>query len=97
GTPRLPPVPFGGRWRIARAAPLERLGQLAIGPEEAVIAARPIARVPGGTTVLAAAVRRTDLDAHLAVLAEAGLRAARIDLAPLPALDLVPDGAGAVA
>lgn len=96
-THRVLTLPFRDRSRIVRTAPLELLGQLPLSPEEAVVAVRPIARVPGGTTVLAAAVRRADLDAHLALLAGAGLPAKRIDLAPLPALDLVPDGAGAVA
>ena len=96
-THRLLTLPFRDRSRLARTAPLELLGQLPMTPEDAVVAVRPIARVPGGTTVLAAAVRRTDLDAHLTLLAEAGLRSSRVDLAPLPALDLVPEHAGSVA
>jgi hypothetical protein len=96
-THRVLTLPFRDRSRLARTAPLELLGQLPLTPDEAVVAVRPLARVPGGTMVLAAAVRRTDLDAHLSLLAEAGLRSSRVDLAPLPALDLVPDHAGPVA
>jgi hypothetical protein len=96
-THRVLTLPFRDRARLARTAPLELLGQLPLDPDEAVVAVRPVARVAGGATVLAAAVRRADLDAHLAVLAESGLRARRVDLAPLPALDLVPDRSGSLA
>jgi len=96
-THRLLTLPFRDRSRLARTAPLELLGQLPLTSEDAVVAVRPIARVPGGTTVLAVAVRRAHLEAHLALLAEAGLRSSRVDLAPLPALDLVPEHEGPVA
>src|SRR5262245_1447535 len=96
-THRLLTLPFRDRSRLARTAPLELLGQLPLTAGDAVVAVRPIARVPGGTSVLAVAVRRADLEAHLALLAEAGLRSSRVDLAPLPALDLVPEHAGPVA
>jgi Tfp pilus assembly protein PilN len=90
-THRLLRLPFRDRTRLARTAPLELLGQLPVAPDELVVATRPTGHTAGGTEVLAAAARRADLDARAATFAEAGLTDARIDLAPIPALALVPD------
>src|SRR5262249_56594447 len=60
-------------------------------PEDLLVATRPTGHTAGGSEMLAAAVRRADLAARGAALTEAGLTAARIDLAPIPALVLLPD------
>jgi len=90
-THRLLHLPFRDRTRLLRTAPLELLGQLPVAPEDLRVASRPTGHSGAATEVLAAAVRRTDLTARVAALTEAGLAAARIDLAPIPALALVPD------
>jgi hypothetical protein len=90
-THRLLRLPFRDRTRLARTAPLELLGQLPVAPDDLVVATRPTGQTAGGTEVLAAAGRRADVDARAATFAEAGLTDARIDLAPIPALALVPD------
>jgi hypothetical protein len=88
-THRVLRLPFGGRARLLRAAPLELLGQLPVDPEGVAIACEPLGSVPGGTAVLSVVVRRTDLDAATAPLAALGLAPARVDLAPLPAWNLL--------
>jgi Tfp pilus assembly protein PilN len=82
-------LPFRGRARLARAAPLELLGQLPLDPDDATIACETLGAVPGGTAVLGTVVRRADLDALAAPLARLGLAPTRIDLAPLPAWSLL--------
>lgn len=82
-------LPFRDRRRLTRTVPLELAGQLAADIQDAVVAFEPVADGSNGTTVLAVAARRSDLDEHAALLATAGLAAARIDLAPLPAWNLV--------
>jgi type II secretion system protein L len=90
-THRLLHLPFRDRTRLLRTVPLELLGQLPVAPEDLLVATRPTGHTAGGTEMLAAAVRRADLAARGAALTEAGLTAARIDLAPIPALVLLPD------
>jgi type II secretion system protein L len=90
-THRLLHLPFRDHTRLLRTVPLELLGQLPVAPDDLLVAIRPTGHTAAGTEVLAAAVRRTDLAARVATLAEAGLTAARIDLAPIPALALVPE------
>src|SRR5262249_39928775 len=89
-THRLLHLPSRARTRLLPPVPLELLGQLPVAPEDLLVATRPTGHTAGGTEVLAAAVRRTDLAARVAALTETGLRAARIDLAPIPALLLIP-------
>jgi len=83
-------LPFRDRRRIARAAPLELLGQLPVEADGLAVACEAIGPVRDGTLVLAAAVRRADVDAHVALLAAAGLAPARVALAPLAAWSLLP-------
>jgi len=83
-------LPFRDRRRIARAAPLELLGQLPVEAEGLAVACEAIGPVRDGTLVLAAAVRRADVDAHVALLSAAGLAPARVALAPLAAWSLLP-------
>jgi type II secretion system protein L len=95
-THRLLTLPFRDRARLAGTAPLELLGQLPLSADDAVVATRPLGPTAAGSEVLAVAVPRAALDAHAASFADAGLPATRIDLAPLPALHLLPDGDGAL-
>ncbi len=90
-THRLLALPFRDRTRLARTAPLELLGQLPLAADDACVASRPLGATAAGAEVLAVAARRAQLDAHAACFASAGLPATRIDLAPLPALRMVPD------
>ena len=90
-------LPFRDRTRLARTAPLELLGQRPARSGRGRVSAQPLARTPGGTDVLAVAVRREDLATLRATLGEAGVVPARIELAPLPALQLVPPASGSVA
>src|SRR5205814_33724 len=83
-------LPFRDRGRLVRTAPLELLGQLPLDPAGLAGACEPLGPAPGGSAVLAAAVRRDELEAHGALLAGAGLAPARVDLAPLPAWNLLP-------
>ena len=96
-THRLLHLPFRDRARLARTAPLELLGQVPLAPDDLVVATRSTGHTGGGAEVLAVAARRADLAARTAALAEAGLTATRIDLAPLPALALVPGELATVA
>jgi len=91
-THRILVLPFRDRRRLARTAPLELLGQLPADVADATVAVEPLGPAPGGSTVLAVVARRADLEALAAPLAAAGLGPARIDLAPLPALNLLPAG-----
>ena len=88
-THRFLTLPFRDRGRLARTAPLELLGQLPLDPAGLAVACEPLGPAPGGSAVLAAAVRRDELEAHGALLAGAGLVPARVDLAPLPAWNLL--------
>jgi hypothetical protein len=90
-------LPFRDRRRIGRAAPLELLGQLPLDADGVKIACAPLGPAPGGTAVLAAAVREDDLAAHRAALARAGVAPTAIDLSPLPLWNLVSPGADDVA
>jgi type II secretion system protein L len=96
-THRLLHLPFRDRTRLARTAPLELLGQLPLPPDDLVVATRSTGQTADGTRVLAAAARRADLAACTAALTDAGLAPTRIDLAPIPALALVPDDVSSVA
>src|SRR5438067_2283291 len=89
-THRFLTLPFRDRGRLARTAPLELLGQLPLDPAGLAVACEPLGPAPGGSAVLAAAVRRDELEAHGGLLAGAGLAPARVDLAPLPAWNLLP-------
>jgi len=98
-THRVLALPFRQPRRIAQTAPLELLGQLPVdasgarlegaGGEDLLVASVPVGTTAAGSVVLAVALRRADLDAHLARFAGAGLRAVRVELAPLPAWNLV--------
>jgi hypothetical protein len=88
-THRLLALPFRDRTRLAGTAPLELLGQLPFGTDDAVVAIAPVGATADGAEVLAVAVRRAELDAQRAPFVDAGLAPTRIELAPLPALHLL--------
>jgi Tfp pilus assembly protein PilN len=90
-THRFLTMPFRDRRRLARTVPFELRGQLPVEPATAAVAFEVVGPTDGGTSVLAAVARRADLDAHLARLSAAGLPPTRVDLAPLPAWNLLPD------
>src|SRR5207245_2001421 len=77
-THRFLTLPFRDRGRLARTAPLELLGQLPLDPAGLAVACEPLGPTPGGSAVLAAAVRRDELEAHGALLAGAGPAPARV-------------------
>jgi type II secretion system protein L len=93
-THRILALPFRDRRRLARTVPFELLGRLPLDPEDVTVAYAPLGEVSGGTAVLAAAARRADVAAHVALLAAAGLPPVRVDLAPLAAWNLLPDALG---
>jgi hypothetical protein len=92
-THRILTLPFHDARRLARAVPLELLGQLPAEPEDALVAFRVLGRVSGGTTVLAVVARRAEVESHAARLAAVADAPVRVALAPLAALDLLPPGA----
>jgi type II secretion system protein L len=96
-THRFLTMPFRDRRRLARTVPFELRGQLPVEPATATVAFEVVGAADGGATVLAAVARRPDLDAHVARLSAAGLPPARIDLAPLPVWNLLPDATGRLA
>src|SRR5207249_1388864 len=71
-THRFLTLPFRDRGRLARTAPLELLGQLPLDPAGLAVACEPLGPAPGGSAVLAAAVRRDELEAHGALAALGG-------------------------
>jgi Tfp pilus assembly protein PilN len=87
-------LPFRDQRRLARTVPLELAGHLPFDAGDAPIAFARIDVAGDGATVLAALAPRPALDAAMAPLRAAGLRAARVELAPLPAWRLVPPGVG---
>jgi hypothetical protein len=87
-------LPFRDRRNLARTVPLELAGQLAAEVEDPVVAFAALGDGPAGSAVLAVAARRADVAAHAATPTAAGLAPARIDLAPLPAWNLVDARAG---
>ena len=89
-THRVLVLPFRDRRRITRTAPIELLGQLPVDEEGLAVVSEPLGPARGGTAVLAAAIRRGELDAYAATLAAAGLPPTRIDVAPLPVWNLLP-------
>ena len=90
-THRFLTMPFRDRRRLERTVPFELRGHLPVEPATAAVAFEVVGQTDDGTSVLAAVARRADLDAHVARLSAAGLPPARVDLAPLPVWNLLPD------
>ena len=89
-THRLLVLPFRDPRRLARTVRLELFGQLPDEPEDALVAYESLGRVTEGSAVLAVVARQADIAAHRALLGPAGLSPLRIELAPLPAWNLLP-------
>src|SRR5438552_2364235 len=89
-TQRLLVLPFRDPRRLARTLRLELFGQLPEEPEDALVAYESLGRVTEGSAVLAVVARQADIAAHRALLGPAGLSPLRIELAPLPAWNLLP-------
>lgn len=87
-------LPFRDRRRLAGVVPLELLGQLPVEPDDARVAFAILGPANGGTAVLAAVTRQADVEAVLGTVAGAGAPPAHLDLAPLPAWNLVPAALG---
>ncbi|MGH7893597.1 MAG: GspL/Epsl periplasmic domain-containing protein [Candidatus Binatia bacterium] len=96
---RMLELPFRDARRLRETVPLELLGQLPGDPGDVAVAFETIGTTVGGATVLAAAVRRSDVSALRATFAGAGCVPERVALAPLPVWNLIdrPDAALVVA
>ena len=96
-THRLLVLPFHDSRRLARTVRLELFGQLPDEPEDALVAYELLGRVTEGSAVLAVVARQADVAAHRALLGSAGLSPLRVELAPLPAWNLLPPSLADVA
>ena len=85
------PCPFRDRARLADTAPLELLGQLPLSADDAVVATRPLGPLPAAPRCSPSPSGARSWRRTARASPSAGLPATRIDLAPLPALQLVPD------
>jgi Tfp pilus assembly protein PilN len=88
-THRFLTLPFRDRRRLGRTVPQELLAHLPVDPESASVAWERLGPTTDGTAVLAVVARRHALEALAAPLTAAGLAPTRIDVAPLPAWNLV--------
>lgn len=82
-------VPFRDRRRLDQTVPFELEAEVPFGLDEAIIDYHALHKDKNGTIVLAALVQRTDLEQHLALLAEAGVDPKIVDLGPLAALNVL--------
>jgi len=80
-------LPFRDRKRLDQTVPFELETQVAFGLDEVVVDYAVLHRDRAGCTVLAALVQRKDLEAHLALLHDAGVDPKVIDFAPLATLN----------
>ncbi len=82
-------LPFRDRKRLDQTVPFELENQVPFGLDEVVIDYHILHRDRSGCNVLAALVRRRDLEEHLALLREAGLDPKVVDLGPLATLNVL--------
>jgi general secretion pathway protein L len=82
-------LPFRDRKRLDQTVPFELETQVPFGLDEVVVDYHILHRDRSGCTLLAALVRRTDLEAHLALLRDAGLDPKVVDLGPLVTLNVL--------
>lgn len=82
-------LPFRDRRRLNQTVPFEIESQVPLALDDVVVDYQVLQRDRGAATVLAAMVQKSDLAAHLAVLAEAGLDPKVVDFAPLCGLNLL--------
>jgi type II secretion system protein L len=87
-------LPFRDRKRVIQTIAFELENHVPFDLDEVVIDHQILHRDRAGTTVLAALVRREDLDRHLKLMQAAGLDPKVVDVAPLATLNclrLIPD------
>lgn len=82
-------LPFRDRKRLDQTVPFEIEAQVPFGLDDVIVDYHVLHRDRAGCNVLAALVQRRDLEAHLALLAAAGLDAKVVDLAPLATLNVL--------
>jgi general secretion pathway protein L len=82
-------LPFRDRKKLDQTVPFELESQVPFGLDEVIVDYQVLQRDKSGCTVLAALVHRQDLEAHLALLREAGVDPKVVDLAPLAALNVL--------
>jgi len=82
-------LPFRDRKRLDQTVPFELEAQVPFGLDEIVVDYHILHRDRSGSLVLAALVRRQDLEQHLALLSSAGLDPKVVDLAPLASLNVL--------
>ena len=82
-------LPFRDRKRLDQTVPFELETQVPFGLDEVVIDYHILHRDRAGCNVLAALVRRRDLEAHLALFSAAGLDPKVVDFAPLATLNVL--------
>jgi general secretion pathway protein L len=80
-------LPFRDNKRLDQTVPFELESQVPFGLDEAIVSYHVLQRDRSGSTVLAALVRRHDLEAHLQVFSDAGLDPKVVDLGPLVTLN----------
>jgi general secretion pathway protein L len=82
-------LPFKDRKRLDQTVPYELETQVPFDLDEVVVSYQVLSRDKEGSQVLAALVRRDDLQAHLAALQAAGLDPKIVDFAPLASLNVL--------
>lgn len=82
-------LPFRDRKRLDQTVPFELETQVPFGLDDVVIDYHVLHRDRAGSSVLAALVKRSDLEEHLTVLREAGLDPKVVDLLPLVTLNVL--------
>lgn len=87
---RLLTLPFSQTRQISQAVPFELESLIPFSLDEVVVADQAIQRTDDGTRTLAVAVPKATLAKHLEDLRQAGLSSARVMLAPLAPLALLP-------
>jgi general secretion pathway protein L len=82
-------LPFRDRKRLDQTVPFELETQVPFGLDEIIVDYHVLRRDRTGCNLLAALVRRRDLEEHLALLKGAGLDPKLVDLAPLAMLNVL--------
>jgi general secretion pathway protein L len=82
-------LPFRDRKRLDQTVPFEIETQVPFGLDDVIVDYHVLHRDRAGSNVLAVLVQRRDLEAHLALLAAAGLDVKVVDLAPLATLNVL--------
>jgi general secretion pathway protein L len=88
-TARMITLPFRDRKKLSQTVPFELETQVPFGLDDVVVDYQVLQRDKTGSTLLAAMVQKTDLERHLATLAEAGLDPKVVDFGALCGLNLL--------